>query len=311
MKKNILQEVTNQIIDLLDKVNSGHIKTWIPLSGRAYNPYSKHTYSGLNQLLLSLQMYYSDYSHNNWMTFKQVQKVGGSVIKGEKSSMVTFTDTIFYDENGDKVEQRKAWDLLIEKRKFDSSIKYLSDIGITMRKFLKAYQVFNVQQVKNLDVRYANAKLKGLDAGERIDFADQIIENTGAKIVHVSANSAHYNPGLDKIQMPFPEQFESIDEYYKTLYHELVHWSGHESRLNRIQATSKKDKDYAFEELTAELGSAFICANLDIEASITSSAAYIQSWLKNLNNDSKFILKAVSYAEKAMKYFTENQKTSV
>ena len=310
-KRNILEEVTNKIIDLLDKVNSGDIKYWIPLSGMAYNPFSKHTYSGLNQLLLSLIMYYSDYSHNNWMTFKQIQKVGGSVIKGEKSTIVTFTDAVFYNEYGERIEQKEALDLLKEKRKFDPIIKYLSDVGITTKRFLKAYRVFNVQQVRDLDSSYVNAKLKGLDAGERVDFADQIIEDNGAKIVHVSGNSAHYNPSLDKIQMPFPEQFEIIDEYYKTLFHELVHWSGHKIRLNRLKASSKKGSVYAFEELVAELGSAFICSNLNIRASITSSAAYIQSWLKALKNDKSYIINAMSSSERAMKYIIEKQETSV
>jgi antirestriction protein ArdC len=310
-KFNVLEEVTNQIIDLLDKVDNGDIKFWIPISGLAYNPASKHTYSNFNQLLLSLQMYYSDYSHNNWLTFKQIEKAGGSILKGEKSSMVTYTDVVYYDKEGNKVEAKAAWDLLIEKRKMDATIKYLGDIGITTKRFIKYYLVFNIQQTKGVNPDIVHSTLPDLYETESNQSIDQIIADCGAKVTYMAANTAHYNPALDKIVMPMPQQFESTDEFCKTLFHELIHWTGHKSRLNRLKAKSKKDDDYAFEELVAELGSAFICARLGMKASITSSSAYIKSWLKALGDDRTFILKAVSQAERAMKYLVKFQKVSL
>lgn len=310
-KFNVIEKVTQQIIDLLEKVDSGDITTWIPLSGLAYNPASKHTYASINQLLLSLEMYNNDYSHNNWLTYKQIQKAGGSVLKGEKSSMVTFTDTVFKDEKGNRIEQKVAWDRLIEKRKTNASISTFSDIDITYKRFIKYYLVWNIQQTKGVDPEIVHCTLEGLTETERIGIADQIVEESGAKIVHVSANSAHYDLNLDKIQMPFPEQFESSEEYYRVLFHEMIHWTGHESRLNRIKATSKEDDVYAFEELIAELGASFICAQLNIKASIRSSSAYIKSWLKALNDDRTFILKAISHAEKAGNYLTKQREANV
>ena len=309
-KQNIYELITNEIIDLLEKVQSGDVTHWLPLSGLAYNPVSKHTYNSLNQLLLSIRMYKRDYHVNHWMTYNQIHKSGGAVIKGEKSSIVTFSSAVYYDKNGQRLETEYVYSLLKKAKKNNSSISSFKDIGITQKWFLKMYNVFNLKQTENVDARILETHLKGLDDVERFDFAEQIIEDTGAKIIHVDANSAHYNKGLDKIQMPNRKQFNSSEDYYATLFHELIHWSGHEDRMNRNLSKTFGDQEYAFEELIAELGSAFICAKLNINASIKSSAAYIKSWLNALESDKKYIMKAFSYSEKAMKYITDKQLTS-
>jgi antirestriction protein ArdC len=310
-KFNVIEEVTNQIIDLLGKVDSGDIKYWIPLSGLAFNPASKHTYSSLNQLLLSLKMYNSDYIYNHWLTFKQIQKAGGSVLIGEKSSLVTFSDSIFVDKEGNKVTNQKVIEEINNKRKAGLLGQYLTETGIKTKRYLKYYLVWNIQQTKGVNPEIVHSTMATLYETESNPSIDQIIADCGAKVKYMAANTAHYNPSLDKIVMPTPQQFESTDEFCKTLFHELIHWTGHKSRLNRLETKSKEDDAYAFEELVAELGSAFICAQLGLKASITSSSAYIKSWLKALNDDKTFILKAVSHAEKAMKYIVKYQEVSL
>jgi len=147
-KRNIKEEVTTKIIMLLDKVASGDCEFWIPLSGLAYNPVSKHTYTSINQLLLSFVMHEKNYSINSWMTFKQVNEAEGPVNKGETAFPVTFTEVIYLDKQGFKITPTEAKQCLFEAKSKDSSICTYLQAGITTRRFLKYYLVFNVAQTK-------------------------------------------------------------------------------------------------------------------------------------------------------------------
>ncbi|MFN8266502.1 MAG: zincin-like metallopeptidase domain-containing protein [Chitinophagales bacterium] len=302
---NVTDAVTDKLIALLDKVNNGDIEYWLPLSGLAYNPVSKNYYNSISQLLLSFQLQTMHYSHNNWLTFKQINEAGGSVVKGEKSSMVTFTDVIYFDKNEKKLPEKEVKEMLKQARASNSNVT-LKDLQITTKRFLKYYQVFNVAQTSNLPEVLVAPELTKLEDKDRFEAADRLVHNNGVVIKHVSANSAHYEPQNDIIQMPFLKQFSTTERYYATLFHEVTHWTKHENRLQRPSGMFGTP-EYAFEELIAELGSAFICARLQIHASLSSSSAYIKSWLSALENDRKYILKAVSYADKAMRYiFNEN-----
>lgn len=309
-KKNVLEEVTAKLLLLLDKVASGDIETWIPLSGLAYNPHSDHIYSSLNQLLLSLELYQKNYSYNNWLTFKQIKANGGSVMKDAKSVMVTFTDMAYIDADGKSMSAEAAKMALRDAKANDSSISTYLEIGITTRRFLKFYNVFNVAQTEELPDNLIKPQCAGLSDIEKHQLADELVSNTGAVIVHVAANSAHFNPSLDKIQMPLHEQFSNKENYYATLFHELVHWAGHKSRLD-WKFKEQADNTYAFEELVAELGSAFLCAEIGIPAPLKSNAAYIKSWLSALQNDRNYLLKAVSFADRAMQYLVKRQSITV
>lgn len=308
--KNVLQEVTAKLLGLLDKVSSGDIVYWIPLSGLAYNPFTDHQYSSLNQLLLSYEMYQRNYSHNNWLTFKQIHKAGGSVLKDEKSCMVTFTDVSYHDRDGNPLTPQAAKTAFQTAKAANPSIATYSEVGITTKRFLKIYQVFNVAQTSGLPDSLIKPQFDGLTQKERHELAESLIRDSGAVIVHVSANSAHYDQLHDKIQVPFSEQFKNSENYYSTLFHEVIHWTGHKSRLNRPFG-KKKSPEYAFEELVAELGSAFLCAEMGIPAPLKSSAAYIKSWLTALENDRNYLLKAVSQAEKAVLYLVKKQSIGV
>lgn len=300
-KVDVTEEVTQKIIELLDKVCSGDIVYWIPLSGLAYNPITKHTYNSLNQLLLSLSMQSMNYSHNNWLTFKQINEAGGSVIKGEKSTMITFADVLYFDKNGNKISEQEAKALFQQAKERDANIRKYKDIGISTKRFLKYYLVFNVAQTTGLSDEIIAPELVKLQDKERFEAADKIIHENGVVIKHVSGNSAHYEIHNDIIQMPFLKQFKATENYYATLFHEITHWTGNEKRLNRL--FGKHDTpEYAFEELIAELGSTFMCAYLQIQAPLTSSTAYIKSWLSALEDDRNYIIKAVAYAERATQY---------
>lgn len=297
---NVTEAVTEQLVALLDKVNNGDIEYWLPLSGLAYNPISKNYYNSINQLLLSYQLQTKNYSHNNWLTFKQINEAGGSVIKGEKSSMVTFTDVIYLDKNEKKLPEKEVKEMLKQARASNPNAT-LKDLQISTKRFLKYYQVFNVAQTSNLSDAIVAPELLKLEDKDRFESADRLVHHNGVVIKHVSANSAHYEPQNDIIQMPFLKQFPTTERYYATLFHEVTHWTKHESRLQRPSGMFGTP-EYAFEELIAELGSAFICARLQIHASLSSSSAYIKSWLSALEDDRKYIIKAVSYADKAMLY---------
>jgi antirestriction protein ArdC len=180
------------------------------------------------------------------------------------------------------------------------------EIGITARQFLKLYHVFNVSQTEGLPEHVITPQCKGLTDIEKHAAADEIITAAGAKIVHIAGNSAHYNPEIDKIQMPMRKQFKNKGHYYGVLFHELVHWTRHAKRLNR-KFDETVENDYAFEELVAELGRTFLCAELGIAAPLKSNAAYIKSWLGALRNDRNYLLKAVSYADRAVQYLSKKQ----
>jgi antirestriction protein ArdC len=242
------------------------------------------------------------------MTFKQVAEDGGSIIKGEKSTPITFSEVIYFDVNdqGKKLTPKAAKQAFLAAQERNSIISSYKEAGIYTKRFLRYYAVFNVAQTKGLSSDVIAPQLINFSKVERYERADEMIRQHSIDIRHVVANSAHYNIVADYIQMPFIEQFSSTENYYATLFHETVHWSGHEKRLHR-KIGKRETEEYAFEELVAELGSAFLCAHFQLPASLTSTSAYIKSWLSALQRDRNYLLKAISYSEKAMNYLSQPQ----
>jgi antirestriction protein ArdC len=146
---------------------------------------------------------------------------------------------------------------------------------------MKGYSVFNVDQIEGLPEHYYSKPEPIIDPALRIDHAEEFFGHTRADIRH-GGNSAHYAGGSDHVQMPHFETFRSPEAYYATLAHELTHWTKHKSRLDREFGRKKwGDEGYAREELVAELGAAFLCADLELTPEVsTDHAAYIQSWLR-------------------------------
>jgi len=140
---------------------------------------------------------------------------------------------------------------------------------------------------------------------ERDEYAEHIIESTGANICYAPQNEAFYNIEEDKIYMPDRRQFVSKEGFYEVIFHELIHRSGHPSRLNRPITNRQTKKEISFEEIIAELGAAFLCAYLGYETQITNNVAYIDSWLSVMKNDKQFVVLASSQAQKAADYILE------
>jgi antirestriction protein ArdC len=216
-----------------------------------------------------------------WLTFKQALELGGHVKKGETGELVVYADRITRtetDAKGAEVEREIP--------------------------FLKGYTVFNAEQCEDLPAHYtAKAEPPALTPLQRCDAADRFFAATGAEIRH-GGTRAYYAEGPDYVQMPPFETFRDAEGFAATLAHELTHWTKHDKRLARDMGRVRYgDEGYAREELVAELGAAFLCADLGITPEVREDhAAYIASWLKVLKDDKRFVFSAASHAQRAADY---------
>ena len=224
-----------------------------------------------------------------WGTYRQWSEVGGQVRKGEKSTIVIFYKEYETDPSPDDAE----------------------DDG--KRRVARASHVFNAAQVDGVDLP---SRPEPLGPVERIDAADRFISGTGARIEH-GGDRAFYRPSTDHIQMPDEHRFcgtatmTRSEGYFATLCHEAIHWSGSEKRLNREFGKRFGDAQYAAEELVAEIGSAFICAELGITQDVRADhAQYLAQWLKLLKDDSRAIFTAAAKASEAVAYLKQLQAPS-
>lgn len=274
-KFDIYAEITNRIIEQLEQGNIPWHKPWSGIASVAYNRVSKKPYSLLNQMLLK--------HDGEYATYKQWSDLGGKVRKGEKSEIVVFWKILNVEETKDGKVEKKAIPLL----------KYIN--------------VFHVSQVDGVEPKEIKAvEHEPIEEAEKIKVEYAKRENL--VINEVISNDAFYSPVKDYIQVPCKEQYKDIMEFYSTLFHEMIHSTGHRDRLKRLDCSVKfasfGSEDYSKEELIAEIGSAFLMNHVGIDTikTLKNSAAYIQSWLKVLKDDKRFIVSASSKAEKAMKY---------
>lgn len=283
MSINVYELVTNRIIEQLENNIIPWEKPWSGTIDGAFNRVSKKPYSILNQMLLK---YDGEYA-----SFKQWKDLGGHIRKGEKSEMVVF------------------WKMYPIKEKQDDGTEIIKTIPL-----LKYINVFHISQVDGVEP----LKQKVTHDIEPIDKAEKILNDywnrENITIEHVKGDKAFYSPMFDKIQLPLFEQFKQSEEYYSTAFHESVHSTMKTSRCNRQEDRKGKvvsfgSEEYSKEELVAEVGSAQLMNIVGIETtkSFRNSTAYIQSWLKVLRNDNKFIVSASSKAEKAVNYILGNQ----
>lgn len=214
------------------------------------------------------------------MTFKQAAEIGAHIRKGEHGSLVVYADKFTRTETDPKGEECER------------------EIP-----FMKAYTVFNVEQIDDLPAHYTAPPPPRPEPPQRIAAAEAFFAGTGADIRH-GGNRAFYSPTYDFIQMPPFEAFRDAESHAATLAHELTHWTRHPSRLDRDFGRKRQgDEGYAREELVAEMGAAFLCADLGITPEVRADhAAYLASWLEVLNNDKRFIFTAASAAQRAADY---------
>jgi antirestriction protein ArdC len=160
--------------------------------------------------------------------------------------------------------------------------------------------VFNASQLESVPARFEQFSVR---AWEPIEYAEQLLSQSGAVIRH-GGNRAYYLPTDDYIQLPPVASFSQSDDYYSTALHELCHWTGHPTRLDRVQGRVNGKEAYAFEELVAEIGAAFLCAHCGLSARL-EHASYIDSWLNALRRDKRLIFVAASGAQKAVDFVLE------
>ena len=302
----IYDRITNIIIEMLEEhKKSNYNSAWYSLSGDglfAHNCVSKHTYSGINQLVLQYLRNKYNYAYNGWMTFKQLDNLSGKIKKGSKAALVVYKSHLYLDANTGK----NITSMILQMLKAGQSIEH---IDYQKRGYLKGYNVFNVSQIENLpDEFYKSKELEKLTEFEKNEKAEFLINCTKAKINYVAGNSAHYLPGTDEIQLPERRQFKNDASFYGITFHELGHWTGAKQRLNRDMKGKFGSKEYAFEELIAELNTAYINAFLGFENRITDNVSYINSWLAVIKNDKKFIVSAAAQAQKASDFILEFSK---
>jgi antirestriction protein ArdC len=288
MKQDVYERITGKIVADLEKGVRPWLKPWNAehAAGRITRPLRANgiPYRGINILMLWMEAMERGYSAPIWMTFKQALELNAHVRKGEKGSLVVYADTITRTE--------------IDK---DSGQESEAQIP-----FMKGYTVFNVEQIDDLPPQYhAKAEQPQLDAVARIERAEAFFAALRADIRH-GGNRAYYSGADDYVQMPPFECFRDAESYYATLAHECTHWTKHGKRLDRDFGRKRwGDEGYAIEELVAELGAAFLCADLALAPEPREDhAAYIASWLKVLKDDKRAIFTAAAHAQRAADFLT-------
>ena len=281
MSKNVYDLVTERIIEQLEKNIVPWHKPWTGTHDGAYNRISNKPYSLINQMLLS--------HSGEYASFKQWNELGGKIKKGAISEIVVF------------------WKIQPFEEEQEDGTKVIKQIPI-----LRYYNVFHISQVDGVEPKERTkfTELEPIEEAERIK--EEYKEREHINIIETVTNKAFYSPTGDYIQIPCKEQYSAIEEFYSTLFHGMIHSTGHKTRLDRLETGSNAhfgSESYSKEELCAELGSASILNILGIETPKTfnNSTAYIQSWLRVLRNDNRFIISASSRAEKAVKYILNEQ----
>ncbi|EDI1797325.1 hypothetical protein AXJ42_22115 [Salmonella enterica subsp. enterica serovar Newport] len=287
MKKEYAEEVAARIVEQLEQGTAPWQKPWQPGELRLpYNPTTGKEYKGMNSMWLSMQ----GHADPRWMTYNQASAEGGQVRKGSKGTHIVYWK--FSEERKQTDEQgRPVIDPETGKQK---------TINVQLerpRSFMAV--VFNASQIDGLPPLEARPLMP---EPERHARAEAILANSGASIQHVPGDRAYYRPSTDSITLPERNQFPAADAYYATALHEVGHWTGHPSRLDRDLSHPFGSEGYAREELRAEIASLMLGERLDIGHDPGQHAAYVGSWIKALKEDPKEIFRAAADAERIAGY---------
>ena len=280
-KADLYTRITNRIIAELEAGTRPWLKPWNAehAAGRITRPLRHNgiAYRGINVVTLWMTATARGYACPIWLTYKQAQELGAQVRKGEHGELVVYANRITRTETAATGEETER------------------EIP-----FLKGYTVFNAEQIDNLPPHFTAPAAPTLDPVARIAHAENFFAATGADIRH-GGDRAYFAISADHVQMPPFETFRDAESYYATLAHECTHWTKHETRLNRDFGRKRwGDEGYAAEELVAELGSAFLCADLGLTPEPRADhASYIENWLRVLRNDKRAIFTAAGHAERA------------
>ena len=268
----VYEQITQRVISLLTSGTIPWRKPWNVQTGLPRNLISKKPYRGINAFLLHAMSYESPY----WLTFHQAAQLGGTIRKGEKACPVVFWKQMTVDEE-EPGEQRRI-------------------------PLLRYYHVFNLAQCEGLK-QTPDLSPAHLCSAQPASIIEQM---PNRPTIRHGMSRAFYQPVEDFVGMPNSQRFEKEAEYFATLFHEVIHSTGHPSRLNRQTLTLKAgfgSGPYCKEELIAEMGAAFLCAHAGIvDRTIENSAAYLKGWLEQFRNDHTLIIKAAAQAQKAVDF---------
>lgn len=285
-RRDVAEDVTDRILAALE---SGTVPWARPWSAAGIAPTSAATgrpYRGINTWLLAVESLEHGYGSPLWLTFKQARALGGSVRKGEHGTLVVFWKLL-------DVTRENATTGEPEPRKVP---------------MMRGYYVFNLDQCDGVKLSPKLARLVATDR-EPVVVDDAVSDvlagyRNGPELEHRAQDRAFYVPSTDRITLPVLESFQDSAGYAGTLFHELVHSTGHESRLARFERTGEPQhfgsERYAREELVAEMGAAILAATVGVDVPTDNTAAYVASWLRALRDDRSLVISAAQYAQKAV-----------
>ena len=280
MKKvSIHKKIADQVIEAMKTSGNNWIQSWaVPRAQQPTSVVTGEVYTGVNWLILSLAKFDQNFTTGNWATYRGWQKLGAQVKKGSKGHQIIYFNTVKIDDQNS--EESKT-------------IPYA-----------KPYTVLNADQVEGYDFSEVDAMFHDMPDTVADDLANKI----GVKIINDNKTQALYIPSKDTINMPMQSQFKDPESYAATLLHEIVHWTSHKDRCNRNIKNKYGTKDYAFEELIAELGSAMLCGSLNISTRPREEhAKYLNSWIAKLSENPKAIFSASAKAQKAVNFILDRR----
>jgi antirestriction protein ArdC len=275
--KDVYAIITNKIIEQLDGGTVPWRKPWTE-AGLPQNLITKRYYQGINMMLLAMEQY----ADNQFITFRQLKDIGGKVRKGEKAHMIVYWN---------KVDTKQEENQHAEENKEQKQ-----------KSILRYYYVFNIAQCEKIPEQY----VPKVRETHEIPSCESIVTTMPqCPPIRHKENSAFYDAKEDFVNMPKKRSFKKDTAYYSVLFHELVHSTGHESRLNRATISQMAEfggEAYSQEELVAEIGTCYLQSHAGITSEFQNSTAYIQGWLSKLKNDKRFIFLAASAGQKAVDF---------
>lgn len=288
----LLNETAMTVINLMETEGVNWSKPWVNTTRKNGQPISiyKREYSGINRWILGMKMSLNDWQSPVFATFKKWKEVGATIKKGEKA-----TSVFLFKNFVKKIENDQGEEEEILLRKSDT------------------FPVFNADQVEGWNGNWLEPEeeIELSKDWNDVELADLIVNNTGATIHYKDQDHAFYSPSSDVIVMPTKEQFKDQNGYYGTMFHELIHWTGSDSRLARTFGKRFGDKKYACEELVAELGAAMLSGIARVDATPRADhAKYLNTWIKGLKDSPSLLMKAASKAEEASQYIIEQSSNN-
>lgn len=281
---DLYDKITNQILESVDEAGQWKPSWRTKSAGLPHNYYTKKPYRGINIMMCWATGYLNGFSTSQWATFKQWGMLGGKIKRGSKG-----TSIIYYNITERMVDGKKV------------------EIPV-----MKSSTVFNLDQVDGIELPPQPVPLTEEQRIYNCEHRIKHFQRRGMEILHEEA-SAFYRPSTDVVHLPPFVTFFAPEHYYAVAFHEAVHWTGHKSRHNRFARDIKPDAtriemrdEYAKEELVAEIGAAFLCAELGIDNVVRDDhAAYLKVWYERLKSDKKLIIQAASTASKAVDFLNQ------